>query len=366
MLAWRSLRSSILKRGIVKSGSRNIGSNVCYELKTVDPYLNLAFEEYLLYTSNLSDSKVLMLWQNQPTVVLGRFQNVWHEVNLNVLKNSQAHTHVARRESGGGCVYHDLGNCNLTFFSLRHLPYENLQIVQNALATLGYDATINQTRHEILLGQKKISGSAFRITGKDKACYHHCTMLIHSDLSHLNKILSSHLSAESYATQSVRSHVTNLQQINTKITIPTFFDAMKESFIKFHGKPLKVMPILNEEEMLNIPRVSESYNKFKSWDWIYGQTPKFTTTLTNHFPYGSLSISLSCDKGEFHSVDVTIDSKKNAFTNMLENTLSNKNIGELSNYTSTIPYDPFETDEQEAEDLNEKMRLFFKWFLKFW
>jgi lipoate-protein ligase A len=291
---------------------------------------------------------------------------VWHEINLNVLKNSDANTHIARRESGGGCVYHDLGNCNLTFFSTRHLPYENLQIVQQALSSLGYDAFINQARHEILIDQKKISGSAFRITGKDKACYHHCTMLIDSDLSHLNKILTSNLSAESYATQSVRSHVTNLRQMNTKISIPTFFDAMKDSFIKFHGKPLEIMPIPSEEEMLEIPRVRETYNKFKSWEWIYGQTPKFTTTLSHLFPWGSLLISLTCDKGEFQSVDINIDSTKNELSCMLESILLNKNIGDLPNYQSSFPYDPFETDEQEAKEMNEKVQLFFQWFLKFW
>ena len=123
-------------------------------LKTTDPYLNLAIEEYLFeYTSD----DIFMLWQNEPTVVIGKNQNVFAEINMNYLRENNIH--IARRITGGGAVYHDLGNINYTFISSKRktnkidFAYYTTPII-NSLKKLGIDAKLSG-RNDLLANDKK-------------------------------------------------------------------------------------------------------------------------------------------------------------------------------------------------------------------
>eukprot|EP01127_Copromyxa_protea_P004615 TRINITY_DN14468_c0_g1_i1.p1 TRINITY_DN14468_c0_g1~~TRINITY_DN14468_c0_g1_i1.p1 ORF type:complete len:361 (+),score=44.96 TRINITY_DN14468_c0_g1_i1:2-1084(+) len=263
-----------------------------------NPLLNLAYEETMLHKFD-TNSRTLLLWQNEPTIVLGRNQNVWKEVNLPQARESGVH--IIRRESGGGCVYHDAGNVNFTFFTPTHQPFDNLHIIQRALKSIGVEVETSK-RHELLLNDKKISGSAFRLLGQYKQCYHHCTLLINSDLSFLDSVLLSatEKAISSKATNSVRSVVTNINETHPFVGKEDIFSALSTHFVLTYqdGEDVKFSySEVTEEDLQQNEEVQEVVSKFDSWEWTYGQSPKFTTTISNNFSWGEMTIAIHCTKG---------------------------------------------------------------------
>eukprot|EP00041_Stephanoeca_diplocostata_P022942 m.555388 g.555388 ORF g.555388 m.555388 type:complete len:241 (-) comp22181_c0_seq32:2689-3411(-) len=141
---------------------------------SLDPYSNLAFEDWLSSCIEfLSGRPVMMLWRNRATVVVGRNQNVWKECDLHTLK--QKKIIIARRKSGGGTVFHDEGNLNITFYNARELhdKNRNSRMIKDALleAVKSLPVSIND-RNDVLLAGKKISGSAYKLDRL--VAYHHC------------------------------------------------------------------------------------------------------------------------------------------------------------------------------------------------
>lgn len=345
------------------------------KLNSHEPLLNLAYEDYLLHSLQPGERKI-MLWQNKPTIVLGRFQNIWQEVNMQRLRESRAN--VARRESGGGCVYHDMGNINFTFFSHVHSPNDNLLLMQDALKRIGIEAEINSKRHELLMDNMKITGSAFRITGLGKPCYHHCTLLINSDLSNLNAILLSDLldRVKSHSTQSVRSVVTNLatkfpSSISTENIIQMVFESLtqsaREKVRKDDVDSQFTWNVVDQEEMLSILRVVDTLKRYQSWEWIYAQSPKFDCHLKHLFPWGELELNLHCVDGTFQNVEILIDGEKSAVANALGNFLAGKNVKWIStndNFEFLLTH----VDSEFYFDLNfdTVFKDFITWFRVMW
>ncbi|MED6317513.1 MAG: lipoate--protein ligase [Pseudomonadota bacterium] len=176
-----------------------------------NPWFNLATEDWIFNTLN-PDSHTLFLWRNSETVVIGRSQNPWVECKTD--KMAADDVFLARRQSGGGAVFHDLGNTNFTFLSPKHAYDQtaNFTIIINALKKLGIDATLSG-RNDMQVGDRKISGSAFKHAA-DRS-FHHGTLLVNANMQKLGDYLNPHpLKLKAKGIKSVRARVANLVAFN--------------------------------------------------------------------------------------------------------------------------------------------------------
>lgn len=271
-----------------------------YTTSCTNPYINLSFEELLLKNFN-NETKALFVWKNEPTIVLGRNQNPWKEINLKHAIYSN--THITRRASGGGCVYHDLGNVNFTFYTKNFKPMINLEIIQRALLEVGISVEITK-RHELLFDSKKITGSAFRITGHDRSCYHHCTLLVNSNLKYLNHILKSVIEIQTKATESVRSTVTNLFDHKPHFTTEKAIDLVINEFKKHYSDSSITKIHYTQEDLLEIPEIQKRTNEHMSWDWIFGNSPPFSVKIQRRFEWGNISIETKIEDGIIKEVEM--------------------------------------------------------------
>lgn len=201
-----------------------------YVSRSTNPYFNLTFEDWLFRHKNPNEP-LLLIYRDDPCVVIGRNQNPWKEVNFDALK-ARPGVPFIRRRSGGGTVYHDLGNTN---FSI-HLPRQSFdrhvtaRVILHAVRSMGIDACINE-RNDICMGKDKISGSAYKIV--NTRAYHHGTMLISTCLNDLGDILR--VNKETMITKgvaSVRSPVCNIQQSYMNVNHASFAAAVVSEFRK--------------------------------------------------------------------------------------------------------------------------------------
>ncbi|MBR2067835.1 MAG: lipoate--protein ligase family protein, partial [Solobacterium sp.] len=201
------------------------------ETDCTNPYANLAMESALFETIE-EDELILFLWQNEPSLIFGKNQNLWQECNLtNVQKD---HVHLVRRPTGGGAVYHDLGNMNFTFLAKDYYfsIERNNTILLNALKKLDIDAEISG-RNDLLVQNKKFSGHAY--LHKSSTSLHHGTLLIHSDLTKMPLYLNvDQRKMKTKAVSSVKSRVINLQEIKP-ITLSDMKQSLRKSFEEEYG-----------------------------------------------------------------------------------------------------------------------------------
>jgi lipoyltransferase 1 len=195
-----------------------------------DIFTNLALEDYLYKNEKFSDKVMLLLWRNTPCVVIGRHQNPWIEANLEFLSHHRIP--VARRNSGGGTVYHDLGNLNCSFFGLRadYDRKENLAMISRALwETYGMNLKIND-RDDLIWKDAKLSGTAAKL-GRDTA-YHHCTLLVDSDRNVLHQSLHTNKTGyESKATSSVPATIACLKDAEPSVRLGDVMSAIGRVFL---------------------------------------------------------------------------------------------------------------------------------------
>ncbi|XP_038075202.1 lipoyltransferase 1, mitochondrial-like isoform X2 [Patiria miniata] len=255
-----------------------IQRGVVYESVSSDVFTNLAFEDWVYNNLDLSTTNLLLLWRNDPCVVIGRHQNPWAECQLRQLWGSNVK--LARRRSGGGTVYHDLGNLNCTFFTdrKRYNRKENLELITNALRSTwpGLDVTVS-CRDDILLDNFfKVSGSSAKL-GRQIA-YHHCTLLHSVNTPELKSLLHSKKEGlTNRATQSVESAVKNLSDVEPSVRHSSLVDVIAEKFYSQY-QPLyenKVYPVDPSSEV-DWPGVLSSREELGSWNWVYGKTPQFS------------------------------------------------------------------------------------------
>ncbi|ELU10806.1 hypothetical protein CAPTEDRAFT_35845, partial [Capitella teleta] len=247
-------------------------------------YHNLALEDWIHAHHDFSDNQtLLLLWRNEPCVVIGRHQNPWAECD--VRRCEEQKVEVARRKSGGGSVYHDLGNLNCSFFTnkRKYNRLMNLELIADALAsTWGLDVTVSP-RDDLLLNKEYkaslISGTAAKLGSK--VAYHHCTLLFNTDMNPLNKLLqSSVLGLRSKATESVRSPVKNLQVVEPAINYESLVQAISAQYWQYCGA--QVLLLLHHPQYVDPtsepmhPGIHKMYTEIKQWQWIYGKTPKFS------------------------------------------------------------------------------------------
>ena len=260
---------------------------------STDPYFNLAFEEYLLRYVDLDDT-IFSLWINKPSVIIGKHQNTFKEINHKFV--SEHNILVARRITGGGTVYHDFGNLNFTLitkvdhFDIMDIKAYIIPIVQ-VLNKMGINAQLSE-RNSITIDGKKISGTAEAFADKKLLC--HGTLLFDTDINILNEALKvEEEKIESKSVKSVPGEVTNIKDfLGKNYDILTFEN-------KILAQISSDMPFreysLNENDIKNIEKFAKE--KFSTWDWIYGESPPFIIRNTKKFPYGYITFSAEIERG---------------------------------------------------------------------
>lgn len=250
-----------------------------YKLNSTNPYVNLAFEDYLFRKHQKSNStdQILILWKSEPSVVMGKFQNPWLECQVKKIRSLGIN--LVRRQSGGGCVYHDHGNLNYSFISPKenYDKSRNASIIVEALKALGVNAFENQ-RHDLRIMHEgvdyKISGCAFKETRQ--SALHHGTLLIKANIEQLNELLRSGLFLENaMGVKSVRSSVINLETVSSGISEEAIKAQVLTSFSHHFASEVQVVEI-SEQEICMLPELMPKIEYNKSWKWVYGTTPKFT------------------------------------------------------------------------------------------
>ncbi|XP_020330081.2 lipoyl amidotransferase LIPT1, mitochondrial [Oncorhynchus kisutch] len=283
-------------------------------LKSVstDIFENLALEDWIHDHVDLQNRSMLFLWSNAPAVVIGRHQNPWQECNLQVMR--QKGIPLARRRSGGGTVFHDLGNVNLTFFTSKknYDRHRNLQVVTSALKGLRPDMDVRATeRFDILLnGQHKISGTAAKL-GRT-AAYHHCTLLCSADRALLSAVLKPTCQGiKSNATQSVPSPVKNLLDEDPALDCDTIMDSVASQYNTEFGFSSPVT-LVDPSDELSLPGIQRMARELLAWEWTFGRTPKFsictTFELKNDTSICNATLNMDIKNGIIESCDIEVPS----------------------------------------------------------
>lgn len=260
--------------------------------QSTDPYFNVALEEYLLTESD-QDEDLFMLWQNRPTVVVGRNQNTIEEINQAFIE--QRGITVVRRLSGGGAVYHDQGNLNFTFILNNGRDFANFEKftrpVINALARLGIAAE-NDGRNDIIIAGRKFSGNA-QCKHRSRLL-HHGTILFASDIEDMVQALNpSGAKITSKGIKSVRSRVTNISEhLSDPLSISEFKQVLSEEVL---GRDYGRAHSLGESELEKVRQLREI--KHIGWDWIYGASPPFNLRRTASFAWGNIDVRLDIKSG---------------------------------------------------------------------
>lgn len=257
-----------------------------YISNSTNPWFNLSFEEYLVNQVK-SDEVIFYLWQNQHTVVIGKHQNPWREVLVSELEADQGK--VARRLSGGGAVYHDLGNLNFTFVMNKKNEdlHKQLKVILEGVKKLGIDAEFSG-RNDILAEGRKFSGNAFYY-GRENY-YHHGTILVDVDMQNLGKYLNvSMKKLNAKGVESVKSRVINLKELNPDMTIQGTIDAVSEAFAEVYEKPTEIIHVTENDAPAD---AKERYHHYASWEWLFGKTPEFDVAFEEKFSWGELIVNL--------------------------------------------------------------------------
>ncbi|XP_044004091.1 lipoyltransferase 1, mitochondrial-like [Aphidius gifuensis] len=244
-----------------------------------DIFTNLSLEDWFYRNNDFTNEHMLLFWKNNPCVVIGRHQNPWLEANCQILDDNGIQ--LARRNSGGGTVYHDLENLNLSFFTPKKLYNRryNLEIITKALDKyFGIETHVNK-RDDIVTNENyKISGTAAKL-GKSTA-YHHCTLLGDSDKAKLSLSLKQmDTGITTNATVSTKSPIKNLRDINPLVNTDSLIDAIGLEYLSTSSTSGSTLN--NNFQMINpndnnYPGLNELVDEFSSWNWNYGKTPKFT------------------------------------------------------------------------------------------
>ncbi len=283
-----------------------------------NPWFNLATEDWIFNTLD-PESHTLFLWRNSETVVIGRSQNPWVECKIDKMEADDVF--LARRQSGGGAVFHDLGNTNFTFLSPKD-DYDqeaNFTIIINALKKLDINAELSG-RNDMQVGDKKISGSAFK-HAVDRS-FHHGTLLVNANMQKLGDYLNPHpLKLKAKGIKSVRSRVANLVEFNEDINHEMLSDAIIEAFCEYYGDTAPVEE-LDKASLAKQPALDKYYQQMADWDWRFGKTPQFTHHIETRFDWGIIDLHMDVKQAVIEEVVIFSDALNVELIDLLKESLA--------------------------------------------
>lgn len=259
-----------------------------------DPRINLAIEEYALKNLDINET-YLLFYINEPSIIIGKNQNTIEEINTEYVEKNGIH--VVRRLSGGGAVYHDLGNLNFSFITKDdgdsfHNFRKFTEPVVNALRKMGVNAELSG-RNDLLAEGRKISGNAqFSTKGR---MFSHGTLLFDSEIESVVSALNVKKDKiESKGIKSIRSRVANISEfLSNKVTIEEFRSLLLKNI--FEGLDEIPEYVLTEKDWENIHELSKE--RYQNWDWNYGKSPKFNLQHSHRFPVGQIDVRFEVNKG---------------------------------------------------------------------
>lgn len=321
--------------------------------EVTNPWFNLATEDWIFQELD-SDTHILFLWRNAETVVIGRSQNPWVECKTD--KMEEDGVYLARRQSGGGAVFHDLGNTNFTFLSPKedYNQDANFQIIVNALKKLGIEAT-QSGRNDMQVGERKISGSAFK-HAIDRS-FHHGTLLVNANMQKLGDYLNPHpLKLQAKGIKSVRSRVANLVDFNDTVTHESLSDAIIEAFCEYYGQTVEVEE-LDEAFLKSEPHLNKYYEQMADWDWRFGKTPAFSHHIETRFDWGIIDLHLDVQQAVITEVVIFSDALNVELIDELKQALTD------TKYTIAEVQAKLQALKRERTDLADQVADFERWLV---
>lgn len=288
-----------------------------------DPCLNLAIEEFLLRHVAVAQP-LLLFYVNEPAVIMGRNQNSIEEVDPAYVNANNIH--VVRRLSGGGAVFHDLGNLNFSFVTDGREDLHNFtkftEPVINVLRDMGIPAQLHG-KSDIYANGKKISGNAQYVTAQ--RMFSHGTLLYDTSVEQMLQALNPRqVEIESKAVQSVRAFVANVRELlATDNDIYWFRRALLKGI--FAGEEIPTYS-LHEDDWAQIRQIAAG--RYRQWEWNYGQTPPFNVRKSHRFPAGKIDARIDVKRGRIKGVKFYGDFH------------SRRNMAQLESLLVGVRYDP--------------------------
>jgi lipoate---protein ligase len=269
--------------------------------KNYDPRINLAIEEYALKHLDINET-YLLFYINEPSIIIGKNQNTIEEINTKYVEDQQIH--VVRRLSGGGAVYHDKGNLNFSFITKDdgnsfHNFKKFTDPVVEALKKLGVNAELSG-RNDLMAEGRKISGNAqFSTKGR---MFSHGTLLFDSEIENVVSALKVKKDKiESKGIKSIRNRVANISEfLEQKVTVEEFREMLLRYI--FDGEENITEYKLTEKDWETIHQISKE--RYQSWDWNYGKSPKFNLQHSHRFPVGQIDVRLEVNKGKIDACTI--------------------------------------------------------------
>ncbi len=287
-----------------------------------DPRINLAIEEHLL-RNVFVDEPMLLFYINESAVIIGRNQNTVAEIDLDFVEANDIH--VVRRLSGGGAVYHDLGNLNFSFVTNGRADLHDFakftDPVITVLKELGVDAEL-RGKSDIFANGKKISGNA-QYAAKERM-FSHGTLLFDTNLANLLKAINPRqMEITSNAVQSIRNFVTNIRELLAEdMDVYQFRTALLRGIFGSNDIPAYE---LSGADWQQIDRIAAE--RYKRWGWNYGRSPKFNIRQKEKFPAGTIEAHIDVTKGRIQTIKFYGD-----FTGQ-------RDVAELESFLVGMPYD---------------------------
>ncbi|MEG0856865.1 MAG: lipoate--protein ligase [Terrisporobacter sp.] len=263
------------------------------ENNSLNPYFNFALEYYLMNEKDLGDDIIFMFWRTNPTLMVGKFQNTIEEINQKYVEDNQIN--VVRRITGGGTIYTDLNGWQFTFITKNSRSSEIdfatfTKPIIDALKSQNIEARFN-SRNDLLINGKKFSGNAQCI--KDGCRLHHGSILFDTNIEAMVKSITvAEEKIISKGIKSIKERVTNVSShLDKKMDALEFKELMLDSLLKESQGVYK----LNEEDIKRVNEIKKE--KFETWEWNYGASPKFNITKWKRYDGGKVEFKIDVNKG---------------------------------------------------------------------
>jgi lipoate-protein ligase A len=331
--------------------------NYFVESNEYNPWKNLAIEKHLAEYTQPGDL-LFYLWQNEKTVVIGRNQNALRECKAQLLEEEGGY--LARRTTGGGAVYHDLGNLCFTFIASpeRYDLTRQMKVIQMACRKFGIETEFSGRNDIITKDGYKFSGNAFSVNKQCKI--QHGTLMIDLDKEMLSRYLTpSEEKMKAKGVKSVESRVCNLKELNADVTVEAMKKALLEAFAEEYGEYERIGLVEDADACtcagscgfgnvricsLATQEFQDTYDMYASWDWRYGKSPECEVVHSKRFAWGEVQVHMKLKNLHIEECKVYSDSLDVELPDKLEKVLINQRF-----------------DMQNVETDDEKMCEVIKW-----